>query len=488
MFSILSFQQALTEGGTLAPYGRTESSRYIMRQVRETWSSKLGFVLAASGSAIGLGALWKLPYTMGQNGGGAFIALFLLLNVVVGTPLFAAELLLGRASQRGTIGSFACFAPKGSAWNMGGWLAAAAALLILSWYCVVAGWGMHCILMALTDALSGKSPQQVGALFDLFRVSGELNVLFQLLFLTCTATIVASGLSHGIERTSRVMTSGLFFMLLGLTLYGTTLSGFSQAMRYIFVPDWAALTPHAMLQALGLALFTLSLGYGPIITYGSYMKSCEDIPKLSLIVAMANVVAAVLIATAIFPLLFSFGFAPSMGEGLIFQTLPFVFEQLQGGMLLSVMFFTLLLFAALTSSVSFLEVLVANLIELLTWSRRRSVLVAASMAFVLGLPTALGESGIMFASWPQIYGTSFLETCNVLADWMIAFAALITTLFVGWRLPARVRYKEFCDGAQQSQKLYQPWLWCVRLIIPASIILIVLQRAGLLPTSLMSLG
>ncbi|MEM7495313.1 MAG: sodium-dependent transporter [Myxococcota bacterium] len=458
------------------------------QQARETWSSRLGFVLAASGSAIGLGALWKLPYTMGQNGGGAFIALFLVLNIVVGTPLFAAELLLGRASRRGTIGAFARFAPEGSAWNLGGWLAAAAALLILSWYCVVAGWGMHCIFMALTNGLDGKSPRQVAALFDLFRVSPELNVLFQGLFLTCTAAIVAGGLSRGIERASRVMTSGLFVMLLGLTLYGATLPGFGQAVRYVFLPDWAALTPRAMLQALGLALFTLSLGYGPIITYGSYMKSREDIPKLSLIVAMANVVAAVLIATAVFPLIFSFGFAPRMGEGLIFQTLPFVFEQLRGGMLLSVTFFTLLLFAALTSSVSFLEVLVANLMDLLQWPRRRGVVMAGSAAFVLGLPTALGESGVMFASWSRIYGTSFLATCNVLGDWMIALAALITTLFVGWRLPARARREEFCSGAGRSRKLYQTWLWCVRLVIPTSIILIVLQRAGLLHASLTSLS
>lgn len=456
-----------------------------LNQQRESWGSRLGFILAAAGSAIGMGALWKLPYTIGQNGGGAFIPLFFLLSLVVGVPLFMAELLLGRASRCGTVGAFARFTPEGSLWNTGGWLALAASLLALSWYCVVAGWGFHYLLMTLADAFKDKSPQQVSDLFELFRTSGELNVLFQGLFLACTAIIVSKGLSGGIERMSRLMTSGLFVMLLGLTLYGTTLPGFGQAMRYVFAPDWAAITPQAMLQALGLALFTLSLGHGPIITYGSYMSKDESIPYTSLLVSLANFAAVILIPMAIFPFVFSFGFVPQGGEGILFKTLPFVFEQLPGTLLLSGLFFVLFLFAAFTSSIAILEVPVTNLMDTLKWSRCRSVWASCALVFVLGLPTALDESGGLFGMWLDLYGVNFLDTCNILVDWLVTLAALITALFVGWGLPEHIRHKGFCAGSPGNTRLYAPWLWCMRLVVPISIALIVVQRTGLLslPTS-----
>ncbi|MEM7494555.1 MAG: sodium-dependent transporter [Myxococcota bacterium] len=449
-------------------------------QQRENWGSRLGFILAAAGSAIGMGALWKLPYTIGQNGGGAFIPLFFLLSLVVGVPLFMAELLVGRAGRRGTVGAFARLAPPGSMWNIGGWPALAAALLALSWYCVVAGWGFHYLLMTLADAFKDKSPRQVGGLFDLFRACGELNVLFQALFLTCTAVVVARGLSSGIERMSRLMTSGLFIMLVGLTLYGATLPGFGPAMRYVFTPDWTALTPQAMLQALGLALFTLSLGHGPIITYGSYMSTHESIPYTSLLVSLANFAAVILIPLAIFPFVFSFGFAPREGAGILFKTLPFVFEQLPGSLLLSGLFFTLFLFAALTSSIAILEVPVTNLMDTRNWSRGRSVLVSCVLVFILGLPTALDESGGLFGMWLDLYGVNFLDTCNILVDWLVTLAALITALFVGWGLPEHVRGEGFCAGSPRGKSLYRPWLWCMRLVVPISIALIVAQRTGLL--------
>ena len=221
-----------------------------MKSGRENWKSNLGFILAATGSAIGLGAIWRLPYTMGQNGGGAFILLFLVLNFLVGVPLFMAELVLGRAGQQGTINCFTRFAPKGSMWVIGGWLACAAALLILGWYCVVAGWGIHYVLMVLSDAFAGKSADQVGGLFHAFRACGSLNVLFQFLFVVFTGLIVVQGLSAGIERYSRVMTLGLFILLLFLVVYGMTLPGFGKAVRYVFVPNWSAVTPNSCSQSL----------------------------------------------------------------------------------------------------------------------------------------------------------------------------------------------------------------------------------------------
>ncbi|MEM7589166.1 MAG: sodium-dependent transporter [Myxococcota bacterium] len=449
-----------------------------MKSGRESWKSNLGFILASAGSAIGLGAIWRLPYTMGQNGGGAFILLFLLLNFLVGVPLFMAELVLGRAAQQGTVSCFARFAPRQSMWVIGGWLACAAALLILGWYCVVAGWGIHYALMALSDAFAGKSADQIGDLFHAFRACGSLNVLFQFLFVVFTGLIVSQGLSAGIERYSRIMTLGLFILLVFLVLYGVTLPGFGEAVRYVFVPNWSAVTPAAVLKALGLALFTLSLGYGPIMTYGSYMKPSQNIPQTSLIIGMANFAVSVLIAMALFPLIFSFGFAPTAGEGLVFQILPFVFEQLPAAMLLSVLFFVLLICTALTSAVSFLEVLVTNCMDLCNWSRKRSVWVACAAAFVFGLPTALAQSGSLFNVWPEIYGESFLETCSIVIDWLTSLAALITAVFVGWRLPNAVTREGFCEGSKWA-RLYPVWIGCVRIVVPLAVSMILLGRCGL---------
>ncbi|MEM7403471.1 MAG: sodium-dependent transporter, partial [Myxococcota bacterium] len=324
-----------------------------------------------------------------------------------------------------------------------------------------------------------RSAHEVGALFDLFRASGELNVLFQLLFLLATGWIVVRGLSAGIERYTRTMTLLLFALLGMLVLYGTTLSGFAQAVRYIFVPNWAAVTPAVLLQAVALALFTLSLGHGPIMTYGSYMKHSTDLPKTAVLVCTANFVASLLIALAIFPLVFSFGFAPTGGEGLVFKTLPFVFEQLPGSLLLGLLFFVLLIFTALTSSVAQMEVLVANLMDLSSLNRVQAVCVASVAAFVLGVPTALGESASLFAAWTPIYGGSFLATSNVLADWIMVLAALLTSLFVGWQLSSTTCQEGFCSGTAWTW-LYGIWLWLLRIMIPFCLVMILLQRAGLL--------
>ena len=448
----------------------------MQAETREQWQSQIGFLLSCVGSIVGLGTLWRLPYIMGQNGGGAFICLFLLFNLFVGIPLFAAELVLGRAGRRGSIGIFARLSGPNSAWVSLGWLNAAGALLVFSWYSVVAGWGFHYLLMALTDALHGKSAAQVGELFDLFRGSGQLNVLFQVLFLMTAAVLVLPGIASGIERYSRFMSLGLFAVLLGLVGYSCTLKGFSQAVHYALYPNFAALSAHGALQALGLSLFSLSLGFGMTLTYGSYMKPTEDIPKVSLAIGAANLLVTVLIALMIFPMIFTFGFEPQDGEGLIFKTLPFVFGQLPASLLLSLLFFTLLLFTALTSAVAMLEALVANLMDLRGWSRGRCVLCGCLAGWVIGLPTAVVD---LFPTWSYIYGRDFFATIDLLTDWMLVVAALATAIFVGWKLDATVRHEGFVAGSRLTW-LYQPWLFFIRFVVPCCVVVILLQYLGLL--------
>lgn len=450
-----------------------------MTTQREHWGSKLGFILAAAGSAIGLGTMWKLPYIVGQNGGGAFILLFLMFNFLVGIPLFMAELVLGRKSQRAAVGSFLAFSNEDSTWSLVGWTSVAASIIILGWYMVVAGWGMNYILIALTDSFRGMSAQEIGETFDVFRRSGDLNILWQVLFISANAAIVLGGLSKGIEYWSKLMTSGLFVVLVALALYSFTLDGFQQAAEYILIPDFSKITGTSVLKALGLALFTLSLGYGVMITYGSYMQDSDDIPQTSIIVGIANFFAAIMIALMIFPMVFTFGFAPQEGEGLIFKTLPYVFEQLPGSILISVFFFSLLIFAALTSSVSMMEVIVANFIDLKKWSRPKAVAVACLIVFVVGLPTALSETGSLFPNWATIFKGSFLATSDGLSDWLLCISALMTSIFVGYFVDFNELRSGFSDGSKLGS-LFGVWRFLIRYVVPISILVVIMQRARLL--------
>ena len=446
--------------------------------MRETWSSKLGFVLASVGSAIGLGAMWKLPYTMGQNGGGAFIILFIVFNFLVGLPLYIGELILGRESRKGVVSAFTTFSDKGSSWSLVGWLTAISSLLILGWYCVVAGWGICYVFLSLTDAFHGLTRDEIGKSFDLFRQSGTLNMSFQLIFIALNVGILLKGLSQGIEKWSKFMTSGLFIVLIALSIYAMQLPGFAEAAHYLLYPNFSNLTGRGVLQALGLALFTLSLAYGAVLTYGSYLKKDEDIPKIAIYVVLANIFASVLIAVTIFPMIFSFGFAPEQGEGLIFKTLPFVFEQLQGSMIIALVFFTLLLFAALTSSLAMFEVIVANFVDLGMMSRKVAVFVAAVLVFILGLPIAFtGESGL-FPAWPKIFGNSYMETSNLLIDWILVVVAFFTTIFIGYRMAAEIRSDGFLSGTKAGF-LYGLWLILLRTLVPVAILLVMAQRANL---------
>lgn len=451
----------------------------MSNHTRETWSSKLGFMLASLGSAIGLGAMWKLPYAMGQNGGGAFILLFILFNFFVCLPLFIGELILGRESKKGTVASFLHFSKKDSSWAIVGWLIVLVVLMILGWYCVVAGWGICYIVLSLTDAFQGLSKEEISLSFDVFRQSGNLNLLFQFIFIALNVSVLLKGLSKGIEKWSKFMTSLLFFMLVALALYSMSLSGFDEAFHYLLYPDWSKMTPKGILSALGLSLFTLSLSYGAVMTYGSYLKKDEDIPKIATMVVSANIFASILIAIAIFPMIFTFGFAPQEGEGLIFKTLPFVFEQLPGSMIISLVFFVLLMFAALTSSIAMFEVVVTNLVDLEILNRRKAVFAAATTVFILGIPSALAKEGSIFSSWQDIFGTSFMATSIMLEDWLLVIIALLVTVFVAFIMPARAREQGFF-GANKRNKFYRVWLFLLRTVVLLAISVVIAQRAQLI--------
>ncbi len=453
---------------------------------REHWSSRIGFILAAAGSAIGLGTMWMLPYVIGQNGGGAFILLFLLFTLLIGIPLFVTELLLGRQAQRGVVGAFAKFSHNQSSWRILGWLGVVCTYLVAGWYAVVSGWGLNYMLLSLADSFKGRTPSEITGIFETFRASGDLNVLWQAVFVLTTASIVMKGLSKGIEYWTRILTSTLFVLLVALAIYSSTLSGYQQAVHYILFPDFSQLTSAGVLKALSMALFALSLGEGIMVTYGSYMSPRDDVPKTSLIVGISIIFISILIALTIFPMVFTFGYAPESGEGLVFKTLPYVFNQLPGSTIIAFVFFTLLSFAALTSTVAQLEVLVANHIDLHGWSRKKAVWVSSVGIFLVGLPTALSDSTYtIFETWPQIFQKSFLHTNYILIDWMLAIFAFFTAIFVGWVIPKQVRESGFLTGTSLGG-LYKPWLFLVRFVVPTAILLVILHHAELFDAAVLT--
>jgi len=398
--------------------------------------------------------------------------------LLLGIPLFIAELSLGRQTQRGVVGAFSKFSHNDSSWRLLGWMGILTTYLVAGWYSVIAGWGFHYVLMSLTEGFAGKSIAQMGQDFELFRVSGDLNVLWQAMFLVATTAIVYKGLNKGVEKWNKLLTSTLFIMLVGLAIYSATLDGFPQAVEYILYPDFSRLSPSGVLKALTMALFTLSLGEGIMMTYGSYMQKSEDLPKTAMLITGSIVFIAVLVSLMIFPMVFTFGLQPEAGEGLVFKTLPYVFDQLPGSIILGFLFFMLLIFAALTSAIAQFEVIVANHMDLHGWSREKAVLVTLGVVFIIGLPTALSHSSFaIFPHWEQIFKHSFLETNYILIDWLLALFSIGTAIFVGFVIPEAQRREGFQSGSSLAA-LYPVWRFLVRYVVPSFVIVILLNHVA----------
>lgn len=447
---------------------------------REHWGSHLGFILAAAGSAIGLGTLWKFPYVTGENGGGLFVLMYILCTFLIGIPVFIAELVLGRKAQRGAVGIFATLTHNSTVWKGVGWLGVASSFLIMSYYSVLAGWGLNYIFMSLNQFYVGRSAQEIGEIFDILQASGDITVFWQFVFTGITIALVYPGVRQGIEYWSRFMTSSLLLMLIALCCYTITLDGFGEAVNFLFYPNFANFKPSAALEALGLAFFTLSLGQGIMLTYGSYMRRSEDIPKTSMIIGSMIILVSMLAGLMIFPVIFTFGFTPQEGRGLVFKILPLLFGKLPGALIISTTFFILFVFTALTSSVALVEVVVANFIDLFGWSRRKSVLVAGVGCFVFGIPSALSGTDVIFANWSMIYGKTFFATIDDLVSiWFLPIGGLMISIYVGWFLDKQISRDEFQSGTTWKW-LWGTWMFFMRWVAPIAIICIILQKSGII--------
>jgi NSS family neurotransmitter:Na+ symporter len=451
-----------------------------MQKQREHWSSHLGFILAAAGSAIGLGTLWKFPYVTGENGGGIFVLIYILCTFFIGIPIFIAELVLGRKAQRGAVGIFAMLANNSALWKTTGWLGVAASFLIMSFYSVLAGWGLNYAFMSLNQFYLNRTPQEISGTFDILSSSADITLFWHFIFTALTAAVVYRGVRQGIEYWAKFMTIGLLIILVGMCLYSLTLSGFSEGLKFILYPDISRFKPSAAIAALGLSFFTLSLGQGIMLTYGSYMRRSDNIPKTAIIIGIMIITISLLAGLMIFPIIFTFGFAPEAGPGLVFKTLPVLFAQLPGALFISTGFFVLFVFTALTSAVALIEVVAANFTDLLGWSRHKAVLVVAISCFIFGIPSALSNTDTLFANWPAIYGKTFFQTIDdIVSLWLLPIGGLMVAIFTGWRLDKQISQEEFNAGTTMHW-LWRPWIFFVKWIAPIAIIAIILQQSELI--------
>lgn len=443
--------------------------------LRGRWSSRIGFIMAAAGSAVGLGNIWKFPYITGMHGGGAFVLFFMFCIVTVGIPLMIAEMIIGRHTRKDPVGAFKRL--KGGPWVLVGWLGVVAGFVILSYYCVVAGWAVDYLWLSLIGTFTGSHADVVPQLFAGLLASDWSQVFWQAVFMAATVLIVMGGVKSGLERANKIMMPVLFLILVGLAVHGLASPGGMAALRFLFKPEWSKLDPPAMLEALGHAFFSLSLGMGAMLTYGSYADEETSIPRVAVTVSVMDTLVAMLSGLAIFPIVFTYGMAPAAGPGLVFKTLPVLFSQMPGGTLIATLFFLLLVFAALTSSISLLEVVVAYYCDERHWNRHTATLVFGAVIFAVGIPSALSNN--LLKEWHVIGERNFLDSVDFLAtNYMLPFGGLLIALFAGWVFTPRVAKGEVSKGAGGWQ-IYPAWRFLIRYIAPVLVALVFLNKIGL---------
>ncbi|CAM3983758.1 sodium-dependent transporter [Alkalicoccus chagannorensis] len=443
---------------------------------REQWNSRLGFMLAALGSAVGLGNIWRFSYVAGESGGAAFLLIYLLCIAAIGIPILMAEFTIGRRAQQDVVGSFQSIAP-GKPWVIGGFLGVASAFIILSFYGVVAGWSLYYFTQYLTGGPQPPAGGDYGDFFGQFHTATWFPLLWQFLFMFMVVAIVFVGVKKGIEKSNKILMPLLAILVLILAGYGMTLGGAGEALSFLFAPDWSALAdPGIYLAALSQAFFSLSLGMGALITYGSYLSKKEKLPGAAVGVASMDSLFAIVAGLMIFPAVFTFGIAPDSGPGLVFVTLPQVFSDLNMGLIYGLLFFFLLTAAAVSSGVSLLEVAVAYFMRQMNWTRQKASVIIGTIIFFIGIPSSLG-----FGAWSGVTligGRDIQDSMDFLASYIfLPIGGLIIALFIGWgwKKSDALEASNFGDSL-----IGNIWIWILRIFAPAAIILVFLGSTGLL--------
>ena len=435
---------------------------------RGFWGSRWGFILAASGSAVGLGNVWKFPYIVGQNGGGAFVLIYLACIFVIGTPIMLAEFTLGRKTNRNPVGAFDQIRPN-SSWTGIGYMGVLAGFLILSFYGVVGGWTFAYVVKSITGSvLAFPSPKEAGDFFGNFIGNTREVLFYHALFIGTCITIVLRGVHGGIEKTCDILMPTLVVILFLLMLRSLTLDGAMDGLAFYLSPDFSKINANVILVALGQAFFSLSLGMGCMITYGSYLSEKENLTSCTVYVVIFDTLIALLVGMVIFPAVFAMGLEPTEGPGLVFSVLPTVFASMPMGHGVAVIFFILLAIAAITSGISLLEVVVAYFIDQRGWKRKKAVLIVGSLIFAFGIPSGL-SFGVMADI--KLLGMIFFDHVdNIASNYLLPLGGMLTAVFVGWVWGTKNAHEEI---EKHENKFGFPWNRCweflIRYITPVAV-------------------
>lgn len=450
----------------------------IKKSIHGEWSSRFAFILAATGSAVGLGNIWKFPYIAGENGGGAFVMVYLLCVLLIGIPIMMAETLLGRRSRLNPINTMIVLSEEADAdknWHYLGWMGVIAGFLILSYYSVIAGWAAAYVLKALSGSFFGADPIIIGHQFDRF-VGSPIQVGFwHTAFMLATMLIVVRGVNSGLERAVRFLMPSLFVLMVLLVGYAMTTDSYDQGIHFLFAPDFSKLTANGVLTAMGHAFFTLSLGMGAIMIYGSYLPKNISITHTALLIAGTDTVVALLAGIAIFPIVFASGLQPSSGPGLIFQTLPVAFGNMTGGWLFGILFFVMLVFAALSSSISLIEPAVTWLVENRDMSRKQACLWSGVVTWLLGFGTVFS-----FNIWSdfKIFDRNIFQLLDYLtANLMLPIGGFCIAVFAGWIMKQQHTEQELNIAHPLG---YTLWKFVISYIAPAAVFFVFLHVVGVL--------
>ena len=444
---------------------------------RDSFASKIGVITAAAGSAVGLGNIWRFPYVAGENGGGAFLIIYLFFIVAIGIPVMLSEFTIGRSAQRNAFGSFKKLAPR-TPWYLIGLMGVLTAFIILAFYSTVAGWTLEYIANSVTNKFAGKAPDQLHNMFDTFKAGTFKPLLWQVIFMAITASIVLAGVKKGIEKYTRILMPLLLVLIIAMSIRAITLPGAEEGLKFLFKPDFSKINMDIILSALGQAFFSLSIGMGTLITYGSYIRKKENLANAAVNVSLTDTIIAILAGLAIFPAVFAFNIEPSAGPGLVFITLPGIFEQMAGGYFFSMLFFILLAIAALTSSISVLEVVVAYLHEELNVSRKKATAIATLSITALGVLATLSWGAI---SEFQPFGFNLFGLLDFTASSiLLPVGGLFIVLFVGWYLNRKSIKDEITNNGWVKAPLFNIFMIIVRYIAPVVITLILLNKIGVM--------
>ncbi len=456
----------------------------MTKDTRIFFGSKIGAILAAAGSSVGLGNIWRFPTETGANGGAAFILIYVLFMFILGIPVMISEFAVGRYGQCAVGNAFEKMSGGKKWWRLMGLVPVVSGFLVLSYYAVVSGWTLEYAFVAGANGFAGKTAAEYTADFQSFSSDPVKPCIWLFILLALNCAIVAMGIQKGIERGAKIMMPILFVSILVLAVYSMTLPGAGKGLEFLFKPDFSKVTSSVVLSAMGQAFFSLSVGLCCLCTYASYFRKDVNLVKNAVSVASIDTLVAIMAGLIIFPAVYSVdGLSPNEGPSLVFITLPNVFQQVFGGApvlayLFSLMFYFLLVMAAITSSISMLEMPVSYFIDTFGTSRTTASVIVTVVCFVLGIACALS-----FGIWSdvKIYGMGFFDLFDFLvAKFIMPIGALILSIFTGWIVNERLLKAELTNNGTLKQPMYGIFRLCVRYVAPACIILIFLNELGLL--------